>query len=62
MVDNYIKRKNEIEQSNITNKAEQLKQQWKEVTQGIKASLGIEVPGLPIGLRAEVEYNARKIR
>jgi hypothetical protein len=56
MVDNYIKRKEEIEKSNISNKDEQLKQEWKEVTKGIKANIGLEVPGLPVGLTAGFEH------
>lgn len=56
MVDSYIKRKEEIEKSDISNKDEQLKQEWKEVTKGIKANIGLEVPGLPVGLTAGFEH------
>jgi hypothetical protein len=32
----------------------------KEINKGIKASIGVEVPGLPVGITAAVEYNAQK--
>jgi len=56
-VEKYIKRKEEIEKSDIPNKEQSLKKEWNEVSKGIKVSLEANVPGLPVGLKAMVEYN-----
>lgn len=64
MVENYNRKKEQIEQSSSLTKEEELKQAKvevaKEINKGIKASVGVEVPGLPIGLNASIEYNTQK--
>jgi len=64
MVENYNRKKVQIEQSNSPNKEEELRkaksETAKEINKGIKASVGVEVPGLPVGLTASVEYNTQK--
>lgn len=58
-VDNYIRRKKEIEQNNSPTKQEQLNQEWNEVTKGIKVGLGFELPTIG-GFNASVEYGTQK--
>ena len=64
MVNSYNKRKEEIEKSDSLTKQEELKQvrseAAKEINKGIKASVGVELPGLPVGLTASFEYSIQK--
>jgi energy-coupling factor transporter ATP-binding protein EcfA2 len=66
-VNDYNKRKEEIERSNISikEKEKELKkiegETAKEINQGIKVSVGVEVPGLPVGLNAAIEYTKQTI-
>ena len=63
MVNNYNRRKEEIEQSDSSNKEEDLRKAKsevaKEINQGIKVSIGAEAPGFG-GLNFAVEYNTQK--
>ena len=60
MVDNYIKRKEQIKQSDSSNKEVELKQAKselaKKVDKSIKGSVGLSVPGLPIEFNIAGEY------
>lgn len=60
-VDNYIRRKEEIEKGSSTNKEEEKKEAWNEVTKGIKVGLGFELPTVG-GFTASVEYGTQKKR
>jgi len=60
MVENYNKKKAEIEKSNSSNKEEELNVAKVEVAQGVKkeieASIGVNVPGVPVGINAAFKY------
>jgi len=63
MVNDYNRRKEQIEQSDSTNKEEELRkaksETAKEINQGIKVSVGAEVPGIG-GFNFAVEHNTQK--
>jgi hypothetical protein len=65
MIESYNKKKEQIEQSNILNKEEELKkiktEVVKEMDKSIKGSVGVSIPGLPVGINAAIEYTIRKI-
>ncbi|CAJ0855625.1 17273_t:CDS:2 [Entrophospora sp. SA101] len=62
-VNEYNKKKEEIEKSNISvsEKEKEIKkiesETAKEINEGIKVSVGVEVPGLPVGLNALQELS-----
>jgi len=66
MVNNYSKRKEEIEQSDSSakEKGKELKkieeEATKEISEGIKVSVGAEVPGFG-GFTAAVEYTKQMV-
>jgi hypothetical protein len=60
MVDDYIKRKTEIENSSSLTKDEEIRVAKTEVAQGVRkeleASIGVNIPGVPFGLNAAFKY------
>ena len=61
-LDNYNKQKEVIEKSGSSTKGQELKKEWNEVSQEIKVGLEANVPGLPVGIKAMMEYNTHKSR
>jgi len=65
MVNNYNRRKEQIEQSDSLTKDGDLKKAKsdtaKEISEGIKISVGAEIPGIPVGLNAAIEYTKQTI-
>ncbi|CAJ0851558.1 789_t:CDS:2 [Entrophospora sp. SA101] len=65
-VNEYNKKKEEIEKSNISvsEKEKEIKkiesETAKEINEGIKVSVGVEVPGLPVGLNAVASVSGTK--
>lgn len=66
-VNDYNKKKEAIEKSNIPTKEKEKEikkiesETAKEINEGIKVSVGVEVPGLPVGLNATIEYTKQTI-
>jgi len=54
MVENYIKRKGEIEQSSVDNKKEEIKKLEDKVVEEVNVRLGAEISALP-KLTAQIE-------
>lgn len=65
-MNDYNKKKEEIEKSDISveEKKKEIKkverETAKEVDKSIKGSIGVSVPGIPVELKAAMEYNTHK--